>query len=84
MTATIEVRAAQGSDMPAFAAIVNHFIETTTVNFRTQPQSPGEWRDDWKLLGERYPWLVAADGDDVVGLAYAGPWKAPILPVRAI
>jgi phosphinothricin acetyltransferase len=76
MTAIIEVRPALEPDMPAFAAIVNYFIETTTVNFRTHPQSPGEWRDDWKLLSDRYPWLVALEGGEVVGLAYAGPWKA--------
>ena len=76
MTATIEVRPAQEPDMPSFAAIVNYFIETTTVNFRTNPQRPDEWRDDWKLLSERYPWLVAQDGSEIVGLAYAGPWKA--------
>jgi phosphinothricin acetyltransferase len=76
MTAAIEVRLAQESDMPTFAVIVNYFIETTTVNFRTRPQSPGEWRDDWKLFSERYPWLVAQDCGEIVGLAYAGPWKA--------
>jgi phosphinothricin acetyltransferase len=62
--------------MPAFAAIVNYFIETTAVNFRTQPQSAEEWRDDWKSLSDRYPWVVAADGTGVMGIAYAGPWKA--------
>ena len=76
MTATIEVRRAVEFDMSAFAAIVNYFIETTTVNFRTHLQSADEWRDEWKLRGERYPWLVAADGGEIVGLAYAGPWKA--------
>jgi phosphinothricin acetyltransferase len=83
MNASIEVRPARDSDMPAFAAIVNYFIEITTAKVRTEPQRPDEWRDDWKLLGERYPWLVAEDGDGkngdgkngIVGLAYAGPWK---------
>jgi phosphinothricin acetyltransferase len=76
VTAAIDVRPARESDMSCFAAIVNYFIETTTVNFRTHPQSADEWRGEWKLLGERYPWLVAADGGEIVGLAYAGPWKA--------
>jgi phosphinothricin acetyltransferase len=76
MAATIEVRQAREADMPAVAAIVNYFIETTTVNFRTHAQSPDEWRADWRLLRERYPWLVAQDDGDIVGLAYAGPWKA--------
>jgi phosphinothricin acetyltransferase len=75
MTAAIEVHPAQESDMSACAAIVNYFIESTTFNFRTRPQSPEEWRDDWKLLSDRYPWLVAQDDGGIVGLAYAGPWK---------
>lgn len=72
----IEVREAQDSDMASIAVIVNHFIETTTVNFRTQPQTAGEWREDWTAARERYPWLVAHEQGRVAGLAYAGPWKA--------
>lgn len=72
----IEIREAREADMASFSAIVNHFIERTTFNFRTQPQEPAEWRDDWKLLHDRYPWLVATIDSDVVGIAYAGPWKA--------
>jgi phosphinothricin acetyltransferase len=76
LAATIAIRGARESDMPSFAAIVNFFIENTMVNFRTHPQSADEWRDDWKLLAERYPWLVAQEDREIVGLAYAGPWKA--------
>jgi len=76
MTTAIEVRWAQEPDMPVFAAIVNYFIESSAFNFRTRPQSVDEWRDDWKQLSDRYPWLVAQEGSEIVGLAYAGPWKA--------
>ncbi len=75
MSAGIQVREARPPDMAGIAIIVNHFIESSTVNFRTRPQTAGEWHDDWKMLGDRYPWLVAVDGDDVAGVAYAGPWK---------
>ena len=75
MTASVEIRWAEESDMTSFADIVNYYIETTAINFRTAPQSPAEWRDDWKLLSDRYPWLVAVDSGTVVGLAYACPWK---------
>lgn len=72
----MQVREAGPDDMAGFATVVNHFIETSTVNFRTVPQTAGDWLDDWKNLHENYPWLVAVDGDELVGLAYAGPWKA--------
>ena len=76
VTDPLHLREAREGDMPAFATMVNYFIETTTYNFRTQPQTAPEWQDDWKLLHERYPWLVATMDDELVGLAYAGPWKA--------
>lgn len=63
-------------DMAGFAAIVNHFIDSSTFNFRTRRQTADDWREDWKPLRDRYPWLVAVDGDQPVGVAYAGPWKA--------
>ena len=58
---------------PRSAAIINHFIEKSFVNFRTEPQGVDEWRRDWRRLHSRFPWLVATDGH-VVGVAYAAPW----------
>lgn len=72
----VEVRPATVDDMPAVCGIVNHWIETSTANFRTEPQTPQEWADDLRALQERYPWLVAEVAGAVAGVAYAGPWKA--------
>ncbi|KPI15316.1 Phosphinothricin acetyltransferase [Actinobacteria bacterium OK074] len=71
-----EIRPATVADMPAVCDIVNHYIETSTVNFRTEPQTPQEWTLDLLHLQERYPWLVAEVDGQVAGIAYAGPWKA--------
>jgi phosphinothricin acetyltransferase len=68
------VRLATEDDLPEVCKIVNHFIENSFVNFRTQPQSVDEWRSDWTRLHSRFPWLVATD-DRVVGVAYAAPWN---------
>jgi phosphinothricin acetyltransferase len=76
VSAAVTVREATDADWPAVAAIVNHYIATTTVNFRTEPLSPEDWAADWKQYRERYPWLIATAGDRVVGVAYATPWKA--------
>jgi phosphinothricin acetyltransferase len=70
----LEVRPATEDDLVHVCEIVNHFIERTVFNFRIEPQSVDEWRDQWKRLHDRFPWLVAAD-DRVVGVAYAGPWN---------
>jgi phosphinothricin acetyltransferase len=71
-----EVRLAEAGDLPAVCAIVNHYIKETTVNFRTEPQTPAEWEADWRRLHDRYPWLVAVVDGSVAGIAYAAPWKA--------
>jgi phosphinothricin acetyltransferase len=72
----LTVRQAQETDLSAVCDIINHFIRTTTVNFRTQPQAVEEWRAEWGRVHEQYPWLVAVHEEEVLGIAYAGPWKA--------
>jgi phosphinothricin acetyltransferase len=69
----VRVRPATEDDLPAVCAIINHYIENSFVNFRTEAQGVDEWRDDWRRLHSRFPWLVATDGR-VVGVAYAAPF----------
>mgnify|MGYP001578819294 CR=1 FL=1 len=69
------VRLAEAADLPAVCEIVNHYIATTAINFRTDPQTLAEWVADWTAFRARYPWLVAVRDDRVVGLAHAGPFK---------
>ena len=73
---SIVIRPTIASDMQSICEIVNHYIATTTVNFRTEPQLVEEWASDWEKYHERYPWLVACREGKVIGMAYAGPWKA--------
>jgi phosphinothricin acetyltransferase len=69
----LQVRPATEDDLPEVCGIVNHYIESSFVNFRTEPQNVDEWRNDWRRLHAQFPWLVATD-DRVVGVAYAAPW----------
>lgn len=71
----LQVRPATEDDLAAACQIVNHFIENSFVNFRTEPQDVDEWRTDWRRLRSRFPWLIAAD-ERIVGVAYAAPWNA--------
>ena len=70
----LQVRLATEDDLAEVRGIVNYFIENTVINFRTEPQSLDEWRDAWRRLHSRFPWLVAVD-DRIVGVAYAAPWN---------
>jgi len=70
----LQVRPAAEGDLAEVCKIVNHFIENSFFNFRTEPQAVDEWRSDWRRLHSQFPWLVATD-DRVVGVAYAAPWN---------
>jgi phosphinothricin acetyltransferase len=75
MPTEYDIRLAEPTDLEQFAEIVNHYIETTAINFHDRPQSEEDWLATWDLLHEQYPFIVA-DKDDVLGgIAYASPWK---------
>jgi phosphinothricin acetyltransferase len=70
------VRPAREDDFSEVCRIVNRYIESTSINFRCEPQEPAEWVAEWSATGRTHPWLVATEDEHVVGVAYAGPWKA--------
>jgi phosphinothricin acetyltransferase len=75
MSTDYDIRLAEPTDLEQFAEIVNHYIETTAINFHDRPQSEEDWEATWEVLHEQYPFIVA-DKDGVLGgIAYASPWK---------
>jgi phosphinothricin acetyltransferase len=70
----LRVRLATEDDLVHVCEIINYYIENTVFNFRTESQGVDEWRNDWRRLHLRFPWLVATD-DRVLGVAYAAPWN---------
>jgi phosphinothricin acetyltransferase len=71
----LQVRPATADDLERVREILNHYIEHSVFNFRTEPQRLDEVRALWEQRHERFPWLVAVIDHDVVGTAYAGPWN---------
>ena len=71
-----QIRLAAEDDLGRVCEIVNHFIDTSAVNFRTAPQHVEDWRHDWARLRHDFPWLVATYQGEVVGVAYAAPWNS--------
>jgi phosphinothricin acetyltransferase len=71
----VQVRSAIEEDLVRVREIVNHYIEHSVFNFRTEPQSIDEVRALWAQRHQQFPWLVAVVDDHVVGAAYAGPWN---------
>lgn len=73
---TAAIRAAAPSDSSAIAAIYNHYVAETVVTFEEKPVHADEMaRRIEDVRSASLPWLVAEAGQ-VVGSAYAAPWKA--------
>ena len=63
------VRPATDDDLERVCEIVNHYIEKSVFNFRTEPQTVEGLRAQWAQRHHRFPWLVGFDEDGVVGVA---------------
>ena len=73
--AEIEIRAAVAADLAEIFAIYNHEVEHETSTFDTRPRVLG--RDDGWLVDreDRYPVLVAAAGEGILGWGSISQWS---------
>ena len=71
------IRAATPVDASSMATIYNHYIEHTVVTFEEQAVSAEEIsRRVEGVKSASLPWLVAEQGNSVVGYAYAARWHS--------
>jgi len=74
---SVIIRAAIASDMDAVALIYSHHVNHGTGTFETEPPDREEIARRWGEVAARsLPWLVAEDSGEVVGYAYAAPYRA--------
>ncbi len=69
------VRDATTDDAAACAAVYAPYVTDTAVSFEDVPPSAAEMARRITAAQQRHAWLVLEDADDVVGYAYAGPYK---------
>jgi phosphinothricin acetyltransferase len=71
-----DVRPARPGDLDAVAGIYAHHVEHGVATFDTEAPDTAHWatRLD-ELTAARWPFLVAEVGGEVVGFAYAAPWR---------
>jgi L-amino acid N-acyltransferase YncA len=70
------IRPVTVADSEAIARIYNHYITSTIVTFEEEPVAPGEIAARiQEVSSAALPWLVAEQGGQVVGYAYASKWK---------
>lgn len=75
----MELRDAQPDDASAIAGIYNHYVRETVVSMEFEPVAPQEMAT--RIAGVQnagLPWLVLCDGGQLLGYAYASPWRARI------
>ncbi len=63
------------ADAAAICDIYNHYVRKTVITFEEVPVPTAEMAQRILDVTARFPWLVAEEGDAIVGYAYAAPWK---------
>ena len=72
----VTIRLAAREDLPAVVALSNWAALHTTANFATEPEPEAQWVATWETTRAVHPWLVAVEGERVVGFAKSGPHRA--------
>jgi len=70
------IRAAHPQDAAAICAIYNHYIAHSTITFEESPVSVEEIAARIAEVTTSLPWLICETEKEVLGYAYASPWKS--------
>jgi L-amino acid N-acyltransferase YncA len=71
-----EIRPATEADLPAITEIYEHAVRYGTATFELIPPDLAEMTRRYRALSDGgFPYLVAVVAGDVIGYAYAGPYR---------
>ncbi|MFR9723146.1 N-acetyltransferase family protein [Streptomyces sp. MS19] len=71
------VRPAGPDDLFQVATIFAHYVASTLITFMETAPTTAEWQRKREGIAERgLPFLVAEEDGEIVGFAYASPWRA--------
>jgi len=73
--AELKARLAELRDAVAIAEIYNQGIEDRTATFETEPRTPEAIEELLRTRAGRYPAVVVADGDRVLGFAWTSEYR---------
>jgi L-amino acid N-acyltransferase YncA len=72
----VQIRPATEADLPAITAIYDHAVRFGTATFELEPPDLVEMTRRFRLLADgKFPYLVAVSNGEVLGYAYAGPFR---------
>ncbi len=70
------IRSATDGDAGAIVRIYNHYVVNTVVTFEETPLTAADYLARMAAVrSSSLPWLVAEEGGQVLGYAYAARWK---------
>ncbi|WP_308198054.1 GNAT family N-acetyltransferase [Saccharopolyspora soli] len=70
------MRSGVDADLDVVAEIFAHYVNDSTATFETVPPSAAQWRQKFDALTRNgLPFLVVEVGTELVGFAYAAPWR---------
>jgi L-amino acid N-acyltransferase YncA len=76
MSADLAIRPATDADLAAITAIYAGHVLDGTGTFELEPPDEAEMTRRYVAIRDRgQPWLVAEHGGEIVGFAYAGPFR---------
>ena len=74
---SVKIRPCEERDVAAVTEIYAHHVRHSLATFELEPPDHAEIRRRWRaLLGGGYVYLVAERDANIVGYAYAGPYRA--------
>ncbi len=69
------IRLATGNDATGILAIYAPIVRETPISFEVTPPDVNQMRRRIENTLGRFPWLVCADGERILGYAYASPHR---------
>jgi len=73
----LDVRSALPDDAEQIAEIYNHYVTTSVISFEEEEVTASEMANRiLAIQSVSLPWLVAIEGERIVGYAFASNWKA--------
>lgn len=70
------IRLATTADAVMIATIYNHYISSSTITFEEHVVGIDEMAQRIASVGAQLPWYVFERDGEIVGYAYATPWRA--------
>lgn len=70
------IRAATSGDASAIAAIYNHYVTNTTITFEENAVAQSDMASRIDNVSAQLPWYVYERDGEIIGYAYATPWRA--------